>query len=144
MTTHLRKSLPERIFHAVTFEVIALLICGPLFAWLMHTSVAAMSGLTLAISGIAMLWNIVYNALFDRAQRRLGVTRTFGVRALHAIGFELGLVLASVPLAAVWLGIALWPAFVLDLGLILFFLPYTIVFNAAYDALRARWFAASA
>jgi uncharacterized membrane protein len=135
-----KTSLAERIFHAVTFELIALLICGPLFAWLMDTSIAAMSGLTLAISGIAMLWNIAYNALFDRLQRRLGFTRTFTVRVLHAVGFELGLLIASVPLAAVWLGIGLWPAFVLDLGLVLFFLPYTVVFNAAYDALRARWF----
>jgi uncharacterized membrane protein len=58
------------------------------------------------------------------------------------VGFELGLLIASVPLAAVWLGIGLWPAFVLDLGLVLFFLPYTVVFNAAYDALRGRWVAA--
>ena len=136
-----RKSLPERIAHAVAFELIALLICGPLFGWLMDTSVAAMSSLTLAISAVAMLWNVAYNALFDRVQRRVGFTRTFAVRVLHAIGFELGLLIASVPLAAVWLGIGLWPAFVLDLGLILFFLPYTIVFNAAYDALRARWLA---
>ena len=144
MTPPPRKSLLERVLHAVSFEVIALLICGPLFAWLMHTSITAMSSLTLAISGIAMLWNIAYNALFDRAQRRLHFTRTFGVRALHAIGFEFGLLLASVPLAAIWLGIALWPAFVLDLGLVLFFLPYTVIFNAAYDALRARWVTPSA
>jgi uncharacterized membrane protein len=140
MTIPPRRSLTERIFHALTFELIALLICGPLFGWLMDTSVAAMGSLTLAISGVAMTWNVVYNALFDRAQRRMGFTRTLAVRILHAIGFELGLLLASVPLAAVWLNISLWPAFVLDLGLVLFFLPYTVVFNAAYDALRARWF----
>jgi uncharacterized membrane protein len=131
------RSLAERIVHALTFEVIALLICGPLFGWLMHTSVAAMSALTLAISGIAMLWNLVYNALFDRAQNRMGFTRTLFVRLLHAVGFELGLLVVSVPLAAAWLGIGLWPAFLLDLGFVLFFLPYTVVFNAAYDALRA-------
>jgi uncharacterized membrane protein len=144
MTHPPRKSLPERVFHAVAFEAIALLICGPLFGWLMGTSVAAMGALTLAISGIAMLWNVVYNALFDRAQRRMGFDRTVGVRALHAVGFELGLGLASIPLAAVWLGIGLWPAFLLDLGFLLFFLPYTMAFNAAYDALRARWITAPA
>lgn len=134
-----KKTLTERIGHALAFEVIALLICAPLFGWLMGTSVAAMGALTLAISLIAMLWNVVYNTLFDRLQRRLGFKRTFGVRALHALVFEFGLIVAAVPLAAVWLGISLWQAFVLDVGLLMFFLPYTMAFNAAYDWLRVRW-----
>lgn len=133
------KSLGERIGLALAFEVIALAICAPLFGWLMGTSIAAMGALTLAISLIAMLWNVVYNSLFDRLQRRIGFERTLGVRMLHAVAFEFGLVLASVPLAAVWLGISLWQAFVLDIGLLMFFLPYTVVFNWVYDWLRLRW-----
>jgi uncharacterized membrane protein len=43
-----------------------------------------------------------------------------------------------VPLAAWWLGISLWQAFVLDIGIVLFFLPYTFCFNWTYDHLRAR------
>ena len=138
------KSLAERIAHALAFEVIALAICAPLFGWLMGTSMAAMGALTLAISLIAMAWNVVYNIGFDRLQRRLGFSRTLAVRVLHAAAFELGLILVAVPLAAVWLDITLWRALVLDAGLLLFFLPYTLVFNWAYDALRERWSSASA
>ena len=134
-----RKTLTERIFHALTFEVIALLICAPLFSWLMGTTLAAMGALTLAISAIAALWNVVYNAGFDRLQQRWGFTRTFTVRVLHTLGFEFGLILVAVPLAAVWLGISLWRALVLDAGLLLFFLPYTLAFNLLYDMLRMRW-----
>lgn len=137
------KSLTERVGHALAFELIALLICAPLFGWLMGTSVVAMGALTLAISLIAMVWNVVYNSGFDRLQRRLGFHKTLVVRALHAVVFELGLVIASVPLAAVWLGISLWQAFVLDIGLLMFFLPYTMVFNWVYDWLRPRWTAAA-
>ncbi|MCY1383930.1 Chlorhexidine efflux transporter [compost metagenome] len=43
-----------------------------------------------------------------------------------------------VPLAAWWLSIGLVEAFLLDIGLLLFFLPYTLAFNWTYDALRAR------
>ena len=140
MTKHpAPKSLAERVGHAPAFEVIALLICAPLFSWLMGTTVAAMGALTLAISLIAMAWNVVYNTAFDRLQRRLGFSRTLVVRMLHAAVFELGLILVAVPLAAVWLEISLWRAFVLDAGLLLFFLPYTLVFNWVYDALRLRW-----
>ena len=134
-----KKSLAERIGHALAFEFIALVICAPLFGALMGTSVVAMGSLTLAISLIAMVWNVIYNSGFDRLQRRLGFDKTLAVRALHAVVFELGLVIASVPLAAVWLGINLWQAFVLDIGLLMFFLPYTMVFNWAYDRLRPRW-----
>jgi uncharacterized membrane protein len=136
------KSLTELIGHALAFEVVALLICAPLFGWLMGTSMAAMGALTLAISLIAMGWNVVYNTAFDRLQQRLGFRKTIGVRVLHAVAFELGLIIVGVPLAAVWLNVGLWQAFVLDIGLLLFFLPYTVAFNAVYDWLRLRWVAA--
>lgn len=35
------------------------------------------------------------------------------------------------------LNIGLWKAFVLDIGIALFFLPYTYVFNWTYDHVRA-------
>ena len=40
--------------------------------------------------------------------------------------------------AAWWLGIGLWEAFVLDIAIVLFFLPYTFGFNWAYDHIRAK------
>ncbi|NQW82285.1 MAG: PACE efflux transporter, partial [Polaromonas sp.] len=107
-------------------------------AWLLDYSLAHMGLLTLMISLIAMLWNMLFNALFDRLQLRLGFHRTVVVRAAHAVVFEIGLVLAVVPLAAWWLGISLWTAFLLDIGIVLFFLPYTFFYNLAYDSLRMR------
>ncbi|MCZ8258374.1 MAG: PACE efflux transporter, partial [Polaromonas sp.] len=68
----------------------------------------------------------------------IGFRRTLGARAVHAVLFEIGLIIAVVPLAAWWLDIGLWEAFVLDIAIVLFFLPYTFGFNWAYDYLRAR------
>ena len=133
----LQKSVKERFFHALGFEVLALAICAPLGAWLLGYSLAHMGALTLMISLIAMAWNMAFNALFDRAQRRMGFERTLAARVVHAVLFELGLVLTVVPLAAWWLGIGLWEAFLLDIVIVLFFLPYTFVFNWTYDHLRA-------
>ena len=56
-------------------------------------------------------------------------------RAAHAIGFEGGLVFILVPLFAWWFGVGLWAAFVMDLGLIAFFLCYTFAFNWVFDHL---------
>ena len=81
---------------------------------------------------------MVFNALFDRAQRRWAFRRNLAARAVHALLFEIGLLLAIVPLAAWWLDMGLWQAFVLDIGIALFFMPYSFVFNWVYDKLSAR------
>ena len=138
---HSHKSVRERFFHALAFELLAIAICAPLGAWLLGYSLAHIGLLTLMISLVAMTWNMIFNAIFDRVQRRLGFERTLVARALHAVLFEIGLLLAVVPLAAWWLDIGLWEAFVLDIGIALFFLPYTFLFNLAYDHLRARFVA---
>ena len=117
--------------------MIAIAICAPLGAWLLGYSLAHIGFLTLMISLLAMSWNMVFNTLFDRAQRRIGFKRTLMARGVHALMFEVGLLLAVVPLAAWWLTIGLWDAFVLDIGIALFFLPYTFVFNWTYDHVRA-------
>lgn len=135
------KSLFERFMHALCFEVIAIALCAPVLAWIMGKSLVHMGALTAAISLVAMVWNVIYNALFERVERRRGWVRTPWVRAGHAVGFEVGLVLAVVPMAAWSLSISLWEAFLLDIGLLLFFLPYTYVYNLAYDRLRAAWWA---
>ncbi|WP_160287669.1 multidrug/biocide efflux PACE transporter [Pseudomonas knackmussii] len=134
-----QKTLKERLFHALLFEFIALAICAPTLAWIMDQPLAHMGVLTLMFSLVATLWNMVYNALFDRVQRRLAFVRTLPVRILHASLFEAGLVIMLVPLAAWWLNVGLLEAFILDIGLLLFFLPYTVVFNWVYDTLRGRW-----
>lgn len=138
MTPQTPKSTQERFLHALGFELLALLICAPLLAWVFDYPLAHVGALSLMVSLIAMLWNMAFNALFDGAQRRMGFARSFSARVVHATLFEVGLILAVVPLAAWWLGIGLWAALVLDIGLVLFFLPYTLGYNWLYDTLRAR------
>lgn len=134
---NLKKTVAERFFHALSFEVLAISISAPLGAWLLNYSLAHMGLLTLMISLVAMTWNMVYNALFDQAQRNFGFQRNLLVRAIHSVLFEIGLVLFIVPLAAWWLSIGLWEALALEIGIALFFLPYTFVFNWTYDHLYA-------
>ena len=141
MTHDPLKSTQERFLHALGFEVLALLMCAPLLAWVFEYPLAHVGALSLMVSLVAMLWNMAFNALFDVAQKRRGFARTAGVRVVHAVLFELGMIAAVVPLAAWWLSIGLWAAFVLDIGLVLFFLPYTLGYNWLYDILRAKWLA---
>ena len=97
-----RRSFKERVLHATLFEVIAVVVCAPLLAWAMGKSLAHMGALTLMFSAIAMLWNMIFNVLFDAAQRRMGFERGLWARISHALLFEAGLILVLVPLAAWW------------------------------------------
>jgi uncharacterized membrane protein len=58
--------------------------------------------------------------------------------ALHALGFETGFVIIGVTMVAIVLGVSLLQAFMLEIGFMLFFLPYTMAFNWVWDTLRER------
>ncbi|TPG63318.1 multidrug/biocide efflux PACE transporter [Ewingella americana] len=133
-----KKTLGERIFHAIGFEALAVLISAPAAAWLLNKSIFEMGTLAILLSTTAMVWNIIYNSVFDRLWPVSRVTRTMKVRVCHALGFESGFILIGLPIAAGWLGISLLNAFMLEIGFFLFFLPYTIAYNWLYDTLRQR------
>ena len=132
------KSITERVFQAVGFELLAIVICTPLLAWVMDKPMLDMGVVTMAIAALALAWNVLFNGMFDRLLTRLAIVRTAWVRVVHALLFEGGLVALGVPLIAWWLDISLWQAFVLDIGVLLFFLPYTYVYHWVYDVVRER------
>lgn len=127
------QGVKRRVVYVSLYEALAILIVS-VALWLLghdsgHAGVAAMVS-----SGIAITWNVIWNTLFERWEARQVVKgRSVARRVAHAIGFEGGLVLAIVPFFAWWLKISLWEAFVLDAGLIVFFLVYTFVFNLVFD-----------
>ncbi|NUT78247.1 multidrug/biocide efflux PACE transporter [Pseudomonas sp. C1C7] len=132
------KSITERIFQAIGFELLAILICTPLLAWIMDKPMLDMGVVTIAMAALALAWNVVFNGYFDRVLKRFSITHNAWTRVVHALLFEGGLVALGVPLIAWWLNISLWQAFLLDIGVLLFFLPYTYIYHLAYDVMRAR------
>lgn len=131
------KSLKERFYHAAGFEVLAILLVSPLAAWIMEKPLFQMGALAIMLSTVAMGWNIVYNAMFDRIVPP-AVKRGLKLRILHALGFEGGFIGIGLPIAAWMLGITLWQAFLLEISFFLFFLPYTVAYNWLYDTLRTK------
>ncbi|WP_223459373.1 MULTISPECIES: multidrug/biocide efflux PACE transporter [unclassified Pseudomonas] len=132
------KSITERIFQAIGFELLAILICTPLLAWIMNKPILDMGAVTIAMAALALAWNVVFNGMFDRVLKRLAIVHNAWVRVVHALLFEGGLVALGVPLIAWWLNVSLWQAFLLDFGVLLFFLPYTYIYHWVYDVVRER------
>lgn len=135
---YLDKSVKERLFHAILFEVIANVLII-LLMYLILSVAPSQSAVLAGTSAVtATLWNMIYNRTFDTVQKKIGFSRTFKVRVIHAMIFEIGLIALLVPFAAWWLSISLTQAFYLETGLVLFFLPYTVLFNWSYDVLREQ------
>lgn len=132
------RSLKERFLHAAGFEVLAILIVSPLAAWIMDKPLFQMGALAIMLSTVAMLWNMIYNAGFDRLYPRDKIKRGLGLRVLHALGFEGGFIMIGLPVAAWMLNVTLWQALMIEVAFFLFFLPYTIGYNWLYDRLRGK------
>ena len=96
-----------------------------------------MGGLSILLATLAMVWNIIYNAAFDRLWPVSRFPRQLKVRACTR-SFETGFVIIGVTMVAIVLGVSLLQAFMLEIGFMLFFLPYTMAFNWVWDTLRER------
>ncbi|WP_341204961.1 PACE efflux transporter [uncultured Sulfitobacter sp.] len=131
------RSAFDRLRHAISFEVIALILVIPAGAILFDVPLHDFGVVGIVSATLATLWNLGYNVLFDLALQRLtGTTlKSRIVRVLHALVFEAGLLMVLLPFIAWYLGISLWDAFVLDIALAAFYLVYSYVFNLIYDTL---------
>ena len=125
-----------RIRHSLLLEVFALLIVTPLGAIAFGVPVFDFGIVALVCSMVAMLWNYVYNLLFDRGMLRAtgSSVKAMRHRILHAVLFEAGLLALLVPFIAWHLGVTIWVALMMDIALAGFFLVYTFLYNIAYDA----------
>ena len=124
----------RKLIHATLYELIAVMVVTLAMHGLSGQGTAQAGGLAVSTSVVALLWNIVFNTLFEAWEARQAThQRTLRRRLAHAIGFEGGLVLMTVPMIAWWLGMSWWQALVTDLGLVVFFLFYTFCFNWLFD-----------
>ncbi len=129
------RTFRDRVRHALLFEAVALAIFIPGSAALFDQPVDHMGVIGIASATIATVWNFVFNMGFDRAMLRLrgSVEKTMAIRVVHTLLFEAGLVAMLVPLIAIYLGIGLWAALLMDIAIVTFYLVYGFLFNLAYD-----------
>ena len=124
----------RRVLQAGLYEVFAIAVVGPVLSLAFNESAVSSLGLAVLLSSIALAWNYVFNAIFERWESRQAVRgRSFVRRVAHATGFEGGLAVILVPVMALWLNTSLWVAFVANLGLMAFFFVYAIVFTWCFD-----------
>ena len=128
----------DRLRYTCLFELFLIAILVPVGSFLLGKQVMELGLLAIVLSVKAMLFNLLYNWLFDRFDVRAGripTERSFYYRVLHALGFETGLVITSLPIVVWWLGLTILQAFLIDIVVTSFIVFYTVLFGWGYDRL---------
>ena len=131
------RSPMDRVRQVLLFEVGGLVLITPPFVWLTGVSLIESLGLLAVIAAIAAVWNALYNTSFDwvegRVTGRPSDQRPVPLRVLHAIGFESGLLMVSLPVVMAWTGMGWVEALLADIGLAAAYVLYAYAFNLGYD-----------
>ena len=135
-------SFAGRMVHAVFFEIFALLSIALLLPLISEVGMQKSLILGGLFSLAAMLWNVVFNLMFDwyLAKVRQNTRRSATVRVVHALLFEGTFVTLTLPVLAWALGVTLWDAVKLEAALIVFIVLYTFLFNIVFDWSRSKLF----
>ena len=126
----------DRLRYSFMFEASLLAVLIPAGAFFFDKGLAEIGLLGLVLSVKAVLVSLIFNWIFDLLDARRGRTssnRSPLGRILHAVGFELTLVLTSLPIYTLWLGITLFEALAADLVVTSFVVVYTYFFTLGYD-----------
>lgn len=134
-----QRSLWDRVRQVALFEIGGFALITPPFVWLSGVPLGDSVGLIAIMALMAALWNAVYNTVFDRIEGRLtgrsADKRPWLLRTVHAVGFEGGLLLMTLPVVVLWTGMDWLTALVADIGLAFAYMVYAFGFNLAYDRL---------
>lgn len=138
LVEHLQTRSPyERTFHAISYEVVGIITSAPIIAFFTGKGLSESGVIALLVSIIATLWNYIYNLGYDKLRERFAFKKNLFVRILHGTFFEMGLIFLTVPAIALTMGLSMLAAFKLEVAMLFYFFPYTIVFNWGYDKLKA-------
>lgn len=126
--------LARRVTYVVVFEICAIALATLLLMALSGGEAHGSLPVAAASSLAAVIWNFIYNTFFERWELSRNIqSRSLGLRAGHAIGFEGGLVVILIPLFMWWYQVGLLAALKMELALLVFFLVFTFVFTWVFD-----------
>ncbi|WP_426935461.1 PACE efflux transporter [Pseudomonas fulva] len=130
------QGLKRKLVYVTFYELIGLCMSTLGLAYLSDTQASHTGPLAVMITTIAMIWNLIYNTLFEYWESRQAIRgRSVARRVVHAVGFQLTLVIYLIPLIAWWLDMSLVDALLVDMAFIVLVPCYTFVYNWAFDKL---------
>lgn len=128
----------QRLIHAVVYEAILWVLVSYGLSYFLTLPFEESGLLIFAMCVISVVWNMLFNILYEKAEKKYKFKRTVFYRILHAIGFEGGLMIITTPMFAYYLGVSFIDAFLLDFSLVNCILVYTFIYQWCYDKIMMR------
>lgn len=126
----------RRLVHALSYEIILLIIIAIALSFIFEVPMETTGSLGIAMAVTSVLWNMLFNHYFEKAEQKYKFKRTIPMRIVHAIGFEGGLMLATIPMVAYAMQMTLHEAVILDFSMTMCILVYTFIFQWCYDTIE--------
>lgn len=126
----------DRLRYTLLFEIILVSASTAVIAGVLERELLDTGYFALILSLIAMVTNYLYNYAYDRfdvSRGRIPTERSLKHRLFHAVGFELILLFATLPLVMGWLELNLIDALLLDVSMMAAVVIYTFIFGLSYD-----------
>lgn len=124
----------RRIAFVVGYEGFSLLFTIVVLGALLGHSGGESTLTAVLVTVTATTWNYVWNLMYEAFERRRGIQgRGVWARAVHAFGYEGGVLVFTVPLVALLLGVSLWEGLMIEGGLLAFFLVFTLLYTWVFD-----------
>jgi uncharacterized membrane protein len=128
--------LQRKWVYAASYEVVGLIMASSILALVFSESATLGMAISAIMAAQALIWNIIYNSLFEAWERRQPIRgRGLLRRGLHAALFEAGLTCLTVPVIMLMTGAGFASALLFDLGLTACYMVYTYLFTWAFDRL---------
>lgn len=124
----------RRVTYVIGYEGLSVLFTVFVMSALLGHGGGESTLLAVMLSTAATIWNYVWNTIFEAIEHRRGAQgRGALARTVHAIGYEGGVLVVTIPMVAIMLGISLLEALVIEAGLLVFFLVFTVVYAWVFD-----------
>jgi uncharacterized membrane protein len=134
------RTVKERIYQSLAFELGGLILAAPLYGLIFGHGTAQSLTLLATLSLAVMAWAPVHNTLFDLADfnrtGRSASSRPHGLRIIQALSQETTVIVVTLPLVMLIGGHGFKEALMVDLGLTLFYAAYAYCFHIVFDWLR--------
>jgi len=131
--------VPRRLTYVALFELIAIFFSSLLLSGMSDGNMASSLPVAVTTSVVAVVWNYIYNTLFERWERKNNIQkRTLLIRIVHTTLFEAMFIILIVPFFMWFYHVGIIKAFMMEVGLLTFFFIYAFVFTWLFDRVFLR------
>lgn len=124
----------RRVAFVLGYEVLSVLLTVSVLSGLLGHGGASSTLTAVLLSTSATLWNYGWNTIYEAFERRTQTTgRGALARAIHAIGYEGGVLVVTIPIVAIMLNVSVLEALIIECSMLVVFLLFTLVYTWVFD-----------